>query len=91
MLSLESTSEALPISFHFSGGIVPVFIASDVREASLLIIRLTICSFDISRLNTAMEVSWYFFPTFVTMFIANEVLPIPGRAARIIRSERFRP
>ena len=58
--------------------------------ASLERMRLTSWSFVISRLNTATG-TFCFFATLVAMFRAKEVLPIPGRAARMIRSERPKP
>ena len=52
--------------------------------------RSVSCSQVISRLKMIVG-TFCWRATFVAMFSANEVLPIPGRAARIIRSERPSP
>ena len=52
--------------------------------------RVTSCSLLISRENTA-TVFLLCLATFRAMFRAKELLPMPGRAARSTRSERFRP
>ena len=75
----QSSSDSLPvISFLLS------------TKHSLEISRRASCSLFISREKKATCL-WDFLPACSRIFRAMEVLPMPGRAARRIRSELFRP
>ena len=74
-------------SFPF---ILPFLRVFESTRASVESILVASCSFDISRLKVTTSFSARL-ATFVAIFIANEVFPIPGRAAMIIRSDLLRP
>ena len=68
----------------------PLLSLLESTSASVESILVASCSLDISSENTATSLLECL-ATFVAIFSANEVLPIPGRAASIIRSDLLRP
>ena len=90
MLVCASTSATRARSCQFSLESCPVRKAWLSMAASLDSTRFTSWSFVISRLKIATG-TFCFLATLVAMFRANDVLPMPGRAARMIRSDRPRP
>ena len=75
---------------HSSSVSLPVLSFVPPISASLESRRLASCSFDISSEKNA-TVFLDLHATFRAILSAKLVLPIPGRAARMIRSERLRP
>ena len=86
MFASESLRLALIIAVHSSTESCPLRAFSILTPATEHIDLCAICVFGISR----EKIAQFFFPStaaFVTMFMARDVFPTPGRAASKIRSE----
>ena len=86
LFTLEAASTTLD---HFSGPNCPFLASPDVTFASENNTRCTSSSFVISREKKA--VTFFSFETFVAIFIANDVLPMLGRAAITTRLPSCKP
>ena len=92
MISLELPIVPMPSTTASQSESVSVPVRSFWESTfdSIDSIRLTSCSFDISRLNT-MQGSPFLTATCSTTFRTNAVLPIEGRAAIKIKSDGWNP
>ena len=86
LFTLEAASTTLD---HFSGPNCPFLASPDVTFASENNTRCTSSSYVISREKKAVTI--YSFETFVAIFIANDVLPMLGRAAITTRLPSCKP
>ena len=84
------TSVLSMILSHSSSTSCPVWIFWEFTRESRAIIRVTSCSFDISRLKIATGIL-FFTATWCAILSTNAVLPIAGRAATRINSDPCRP